>query len=165
MSEPVLCYVRGCWAFFTTQPLESQSGDGWHKRPYEHNADEPYAYHPDSDGVGCVCLDPNSGRRLYGPKGCGEPGHVPERPKEPWEIVKVAWEGPFETPAAWHLNSPYSVEGINRGDVAWLRPGISAGTTLAEFRRLVWLAGGRVYECPAAGDGPPGAEPGMELRG
>lgn len=40
--DPVLCYVRGCWAYFTTQPLEAQWGDDWDDAPYEHNAGCPY---------------------------------------------------------------------------------------------------------------------------
>jgi len=41
-----LCYVNDCWAYFTTQPLESQWGDDWDDVPYEHNAGQPY----DGDG-------------------------------------------------------------------------------------------------------------------
>lgn len=41
-GEPVLCYVKGAFAHFTTLPLSEQTGDGWGKRPYEHNAGEPY---------------------------------------------------------------------------------------------------------------------------
>ena len=46
MKEFRLCYVSGCWAYFTTQPLEVQQGDDWDDAPYEHNAGEPY----ESDG-------------------------------------------------------------------------------------------------------------------
>jgi len=41
-KDAVLCYVRGQWAYFTTQPLEKQWGDDWDDAPYEHNAGEPY---------------------------------------------------------------------------------------------------------------------------
>ena len=41
-GEPVLCYIRGEWAYFTTQPLEGQTGDDWDDAPYEHNAGCPY---------------------------------------------------------------------------------------------------------------------------
>ena len=37
-----LCYVDGCWAYFTSQELSDQAGDDWNDAPYEHNAGEPY---------------------------------------------------------------------------------------------------------------------------
>lgn len=37
-----LCYVRGCWAYFTPIDLDKQWGDDWDDAPYEHNAGEPY---------------------------------------------------------------------------------------------------------------------------
>lgn len=71
-----------------------------------------------------------------------------------WDIVKVAWDGWLEEPCERHLNSPWSVEQINAGAVAWLHSPsyedanvvIPAGTTLPEFRRLVAEARGHVYE-------------------
>lgn len=120
MSEPVLCFVRDQWAYFTTQPLTDQSGDGWRKTPYEHNADEPAE---------------------------------PIRDGDTWRIIKVAWDGPYRTPADGHVNSPWSVEDINAGAVAWLTPTyapdgarpIPAGVTLDEFRERMHEAGGTVY--------------------
>jgi hypothetical protein len=44
LAEPVLCYVDGRCAYFTTQPLKQQWGDDWNDAPYEHNAGDPYAY-------------------------------------------------------------------------------------------------------------------------
>jgi len=94
--------------------------------PYEHNSGTPYAFHEHDKKAG----------------------------KEPWEICRVAWYGPFRTPCDGHLNSPYSVEQINSGAVAWLTTEswikeqvvIPAGTTLADFKRLINKAGeGRVY--------------------
>jgi hypothetical protein len=77
------------------------------------------------------------------------------RKDEHWELLRVAWEGPFKAPCDGVLNSGFSVQQINRGDVAWLRPWswtrdpslrpIPAGTTFDEFRRLVEAAGGYVY--------------------
>lgn len=125
MSEPVLCYVREPWAYFTTQALDKQWGDDWNDAPYEHNAGHP-----------------------YGPYG-------DELLNKAWEIVVVAYDGPFETPCEGQLNSRWSVEQINAGAVAWLRSHryssappvvIPAGTTLDEFRRLIVRGGGRVYE-------------------
>lgn len=77
------------------------------------------------------------------------------RKVEPYNIVKVAWDGPFCSPCEDLLNSPYSVEMINRGDIAWLRPDksmdlkeakpIPAGTSLEEFIKLIRLGNGEVY--------------------
>jgi len=79
----------------------------------------------------------------------------PLREGSPYEIVRVAFDGPLETPCDNHLNSPYSVQDINRGAVAWLRTDhwvaeekqavIPAGTTLADFMECVQKAGGEVY--------------------
>ena len=84
------------------------------------------------------------------------------REGESWEIVKIAWDGPFITPDGGVTNSRYSVQSINRGDIAWLRQGdvawlrqevwhkelirpVFAGTTLQEFRDCMISAGGMVY--------------------
>lgn len=118
-----LCYVEGSWAYFTTRPLNKQWGDDWNDAPYEHNAGRPYV---DQD--------------------------------EPGEVFKVAFESRHEMPGHQNLNSPWSVQQINAGCVAWLVPcswdirahpevrPIPAGTTLREFRNLIWQAGGSVYE-------------------
>lgn len=121
-----LCYVEDCWAWFTTQDLDKQWGDDWNDAPYEHNAGNPYSY---SD------YDKQKGR--------------PE-----WKLMKLAFDAPMETPAQRMVygNSRYSVEQINRGDVAWLRPTekegkpIHAGCTPEEFKELIRLVGGTVYE-------------------
>lgn len=49
-ADPVLCYVSGQWAFFTTQSLDKQWGDDWDDAPYEHNAGWPYGPHSEKDG-------------------------------------------------------------------------------------------------------------------
>lgn len=129
-NDPVLCYVCGHWAYFTTQPIEKQWGDDWDDVPYEHNAGSPYT---PSD------RDIAEGRA--------------------WTITKVAFDGPFETPNSHCLNSPYSVRDINARVVAWLRRNrwdsgppvaIHAGTTLDAFRKTVRDAGGQVYEAADA---------------
>lgn len=125
MSEPVLCYVSDQFAYFTTKPLSEQWGDDWNDAPYEHNAGTPYEWR-ESDG----------------------------EPK--WEIIEVAWYGDFDTPAglARNNNSRYSVEMINRGDIAWLTPysykgnpalPIHAGVTLVDFIRLIQKDRGAVF--------------------
>ena len=126
MNEPILCYVSGQWAYFTTQPLKDQWGDDWNDAPYEHNAGRPYEW------------------------------RVSDRP--PWEIIKVAFDGPCQTPAEINggCNSPWSVEQINAGAVAWLQTDkwvpeeqktiIPAGATMSEFRAAIKKSGGNVYE-------------------
>jgi len=47
LVSPRLCYIDGCWAYFTTQPLGKQWGDDWDDAPYEHNAGTPYGPHGD----------------------------------------------------------------------------------------------------------------------
>lgn len=128
MNEPVLCYVDEPWAYFTTQKLEDQWGDGWDDAPYEHNAGEPYGYSEHDKAEG----------------------------KKPWQIIKVAYGGIFDTPA-WNSNIRYSVEMINSKAVAWLANvwcvnwqcekaiSILAGTTLSDFCRLIREGGGSVY--------------------
>lgn len=72
-------------------------------------------------------------------------------PNEPWEIIRVAWVGPYEQPCDGYRNSPWSVEQINRKAVAWFVPSIGtaepifAGTTLTDFCRMMKAAGGSVY--------------------
>ena len=43
-NEPKLCYVKDQWAYFTDLPLSEVDGDGWNKRPYEHNTYAPSSY-------------------------------------------------------------------------------------------------------------------------
>lgn len=131
MSEPVLCYVEGSCAYFTTQPLADQWGDDWDDAPYEHNAGTPYEWRADKWDMATRTLVPNDHPR--------------------WEIVKVYFDGDLVTPDARYGNSPFSVEKINRGDVPWLEPymghgvRIMAGCTVSVFKDLVREAGGRVY--------------------
>jgi hypothetical protein len=40
-GNPILCYVKGPVAFFTTQDLSDQTGDDWNDAPYQYNAEEP----------------------------------------------------------------------------------------------------------------------------
>jgi hypothetical protein len=69
-----------------------------------------------------------------------------------WEIVKIAFDGPFETPEDTRIH--WSVERINNKEIPWLWDGfepensnvrIWAGTSLNEFVALVRSAGGSVY--------------------
>lgn len=125
-TEPVLCYVYGCWAYFTTQPLAEQWGDDWDDAPYEHNAGLPYT-----------------------------PTDRDMAAHKSWRIIKVAFDADMESPCHDCVNSPYSVRDINGGAVAWLRTPsyvkdrrvfIPAGTSLRLFKELIFAAGGKVYE-------------------
>jgi hypothetical protein len=72
-------------------------------------------------------------------------------------ITVVAYKHPYyETPENYcGYNSPYSVEHINNGNVAWLAaryndkdhpfPPIYAGTTLSEFIKMITETGGEVF--------------------
>lgn len=144
INELKLCYVEGSWAYFTSQPLEEAWGDDWNDAPYEHNAGSPYYWRPKQYAV----KDPATDNFVRWED-------LPEDEQSPkWEIVKVAWEGPFETPDERVLNSGYSVQMINRGDVAWLRPSswvdssvrpILAGTSYNDFIDMVRAGGGEVF--------------------
>jgi hypothetical protein len=108
---------REKWAYFTNISLSEQWGDDWDDAPYEHNAGYPYDDHWDSS-------------------------------KE-HTILQVG----FSTPSDMYVkypcdygcgNSPFSVEDINNGAVAWIYGicgskkdrkvlSIHAGDTLQEF--------------------------------
>jgi len=68
-------------------------------------------------------------------------------------IVKIAFDGDLDRPSGHSPNSPYSVNQINAGAVAWLQTPdwakeiivIPAGVDFVTFVRLVQKAGGRVY--------------------
>lgn len=141
----ILCCVDGEDAYFTTRPLSEQWGDDWNDAPYEHNAGPPYRpiWHNEKkkslDGM-CWC------------ERCQEDWNKDGTPK--YEIVRIAWYGPLLAPCDGYLNSPWSVQAINRGKVPWLRSrdeapnkiAIYAGASLCEFREKVTLAGGTVTQ-------------------
>ena len=137
MSEPVLCYVSGSEAFFTTQPLDKQRGDDWNDAPYEHNAGKPYGYRDTKWDVATREWVPNDAPA--------------------YEIIEVFFISSLVPPCddvGTGPNSRFSVEQINAKQVPWLSYGgwlgvpkvsIWAGTTLSEFKRLIREAGGRVF--------------------
>lgn len=79
----------------------------------------------------------------------GTPYEWREGGKEPrYELRKVAFDGNFQTPCDGHCNSPFSVEMINRGDIAWLRGPVApvpAGVSIERFTELVEMNGGVVF--------------------
>lgn len=156
-GELALCYVKGDAAYFTTRRLGEQWGDDWSDAPYEHNSGEPYEWLKRDQAV---FLDESGHevRRSLGSTTVGlkflrrEP--LPESEQDPhWDIVKVMFEAGLMRPSDGHLNSPFSVEQINAGAIAWLRSPsyeeaqviIPAGSTLWRFVELIGEAGGCVF--------------------
>lgn len=41
-----LCYLKNCYAYFTTQSLELQTGHRWNERPHQKVSGVPYNYLP-----------------------------------------------------------------------------------------------------------------------
>lgn len=115
-----LCYIDGNKAYFTSD-WENQWGDDWDDAPYEHNAERPY-----------------------------ENYYIDGKP-HPIELKTLCFEFPKEwikLPCDDFLNSPFSVEAINRGDVAWLRGekfNILAKTSYEDFIKIVEDNDGIIY--------------------
>ena len=104
-----------------TDNFKNQWGDDWDDKPYEHNADPPYEYSED------LPAEYNKYR-----------GH----------LAMACWFDPsYEVglPRDNFLNSPYSVEDINLGAVAWLFKrgfgGLMGGATIEEAREWCKKAG------------------------
>jgi hypothetical protein len=124
-TEHRLCYVDPPWAYFAACPPTEVWGDDWDDAPYQHNAGTP--------SCPCVVL-------AYRGGDLGAPG---DRGRGAAEFL--------------------SVEEINRGLAPWLATDryhegepvvIPAGVTVAEFHRLVELAGGEVYARQSTGGAP-----------
>ncbi|MBO5630967.1 MAG: hypothetical protein J5965_18010 [Aeriscardovia sp.] len=114
-----LCYVDENIMHFTDN-FEHQWGDDWNDKPYEHNAGEPYGLKPNEpvrDGYGHIRL-----------------------------IAFISSDWYIRRPCDGHLNSPYSVEDINHGAVAWLYSddagGLMAGSTMDEA--IEWCRKGKI---------------------
>lgn len=115
-----LCYIDGNHAFFTDN-FEEQWGDDWNDVPYEHNAGDPYEHYY-KDGY-----------------------------EHPINLVELY----FELPRYWcylpcdhFTNSPYSVEHINKGAIAWIHTddfNIQAGTSLKDFISTIKKHGGKIF--------------------
>ena len=139
MSEFKLCYVKLPWVYFTTQDLDKQWGDDWNDSSYEHNAGEPYL----------------PGKRYFSDgreEKIEDDWNEDGTPK--WEVKKVAVYGEIYEPSDVLLNSPYSVEAINKGACAWLSVNpyrddtvyLQAGTTYEDFLSVCKKADIEVYE-------------------
>lgn len=115
-------YIEGkqeYYAYFTPAELEKQWGDDWNDKPYEYNAEIPYDDYYEGDT------------------------------KVELNIVKVPFWLPYD--GGWEIrfprdwggdNSPFSVQDINAGAVAWIfdsktRTAITAGCNPEEFLKKV----------------------------
>lgn len=112
-----LCYVDNNILYFTDN-FENQWGDDWNDAPYEHNAGEPYEW-DDS----------------YTEKENREHGYGHLR------YIAYKSDKYIREPNDRYDNSPYSVEDINKGAIAWLyssRAGaLPAGSTMGQA--VEWL--------------------------
>ena len=131
-----LCFIKGNVLYFTDN-FEKQWGDDWDDAPYEHNAGEPYVWEDD--------WTPEQNRK-HGH------GHIRY-------IAYVNGYGVCELKDCYrcneriicnlyfgrNINSPYSVEAINKGAAAWLyhetAGGLYAGATLEEAGKWLTVAG------------------------
>lgn len=116
------------YAYFTPIPLDKQWGDDWNDAPYEYNAEIPYDDYKEGN----------------------------ERVEV--EIVMVPFYIPYD--GGWHImfakdwggcNSPFCVEDINGGAVAWIfdkerKIAINAGCAPEEFvEKIEKINEGREY--------------------
>lgn len=110
-----LCYVDENVMYFTDN-FEHQWGDDWNDAPYECNAEPPYEWRDD--------LTDEENKHH---------GHIR------YIGYMTSWE--IRTPNCGYLNSPYSVEQINKGAVPWLycddAGGLMGGATIDEA--IAWL--------------------------
>lgn len=115
-----LCFVSGNFAYFTSKPLDEQTGDDWDDAPYEHNAGYPYDM-DNSDIIrilayNCGCLETPAEFTGQGGVSVDE-----------INSGKVAW---FSSPSY-----------VKKED----RVVIHAGVTMDEFKRLIKKAKGTVF--------------------
>lgn len=116
-EDPVLCYVDGHTAYFTTQALEKQWGDDWNDAPYEHNAGTPYGPHKEGE------------HWLIEPVIFSGDFHTPD-----YAVMNSRYsvEDINKGAVAWLYNAANGIA-------------IYAGTPLTKFRELVKRAGGKTY--------------------
>ena len=116
-----LCYIDDHCAWFTSN-FEHQWGDDWDDKPYECNAGEPYDDYIDDEGK-----------------------------EHKINLIKVYFELPEYynyLPCDKHFNSPYTVEMINKGAVAWIATDdfiIQAGTTYFDFFTTILKHKGKIF--------------------
>lgn len=118
MSEPVLCYVKTPWAYFTTKELSKQWGDDWDNSPYEHNAGTPY----EDDGVEITKIAFTADLETPADRAGLNSRYS----------VKDINSGAV----AWLVSSSWNSEETVV---------IPAGTTITKFKELIKKAAGRIY--------------------
>jgi hypothetical protein len=118
MPDPVLCYIDGHKAYFTTRPLAEQQGDDWDDAPYDLNAGPPYEpYDPGEDWeITAVYFD------------------CVLTPPEYWCSTSTLSVERINAGEAPWLRSETDA-----------RAAIHAGTTLDRFKRLIREYGGKIY--------------------
>ena len=114
-----LCYVRGPWAWFTTQPVTEQWGDDWNDAPYEHNAGSPYK--GDTWKIKKIAWE--------GP--FEEPCDGHQNSPYSVKVINAGRKTPWLRPDPWTENPS---------------AGIWAGASLPKFIEAMTRAGGQVYQ-------------------
>ena len=123
MKQFKLCYVDGNIMYFTDN-FKNQWGDDWNDAPYEYNAEPPYdrRYYTEYDDEWCR-----------------------ENGKGNIKHIAFVDDGRTAQPKDGYTNSPYSVEAINKGAIAWLyhaeAGALKGGATMAEAKRWLKKAG------------------------
>lgn len=129
-KEFYLCYVDGNEAWFTSE-WDKQWGDDWDDHPYEHNAGEPYEYDYSAPQQGV-----ENGRGIY--------------PKIEQKILLFSLPCYYKLPCDdFEYNSPFSIEDINAGAIAWIRTdkfNIPAKTSYKDFIKIIKENYGKVWE-------------------
>lgn len=128
--EYKLCYIDGNKAWFTSN-FEHQWGDDWNDAPYEHNAEQPYDH-----WSGLIEDNEDMFKRKW--------------KKHTIKHKTLYFEIPYYSylPCDNFLNSPYSVEDINKNKVPWIKTEdfkIVAGTSIEIFKAIVKQYGGKIY--------------------
>lgn len=112
-----LCYVCDNIMYFTDN-FSNQWGDDFNDAPYEHNAGTPYEWENSWSKEDNV---------KYGY------GHI--------RLFAFEKDFSIKRPCDGYVNSPYSVEDINKGKVAWLiseeAGNLMAGATIKETKE--WM--------------------------
>lgn len=130
-----LCFVYGedyinYGVAYFTDTFEHQWGDDWDDAPYEHNAETPYY-----DWSELIEDNEDIHKRKY--------------KHHPIEIKKIYFElNDYKVPCSGTQNSPYSVQDINKGVVAWIwtdKFKLFAGATMEEFINAIKENDGKIY--------------------
>ncbi|MCK9432636.1 MAG: hypothetical protein M0R00_06730 [Candidatus Omnitrophica bacterium] len=128
MKEPILCYIDGPWAYFTTQSLKKQWGDDWDDAPYECNAGPPYG--------------PEEGDKPWEIIKIAWDGDFEQpnihSPRTEWSVKNIN-----QKCVPWLASASF----MDRRICIW------AGTKLPVFKKLIKKGGGDVY-IKANGDEP-----------